>query len=64
MVAKPAGQAESPCCQPAMGCEGPVKPEGDVPGSVSFTGTLPYGVGDKSRRAEEKAQEEEGQKWG
>ena len=26
-------------------CEGPVKPEGDVPGSVSFTGTLPSGVG-------------------
>ena len=29
----------------AQGCEGLVKPEGDVPGSVSFTGTLPSGVG-------------------
>ena len=28
----------------ARGCEGLVKPEGDVPGSVSFTGTLPSGV--------------------
>ena len=28
----------------AQGCEGLVKPEGDVPGSVSFTDTLPSGV--------------------
>ena len=28
----------------AQGCEGPAKPEGDVPGSVSFPDTLPSGV--------------------
>ena len=31
-------------------CEGPAKPEGDVPGSVSFTGTLPSGVRGKPKQ--------------
>ena len=29
----------------AQGCAGLVQPKGDVPGSVSFTGTLPSGGG-------------------
>ena len=47
----PAGRSGGLCSMALLapaGCfwrEGPAKPEGDVPGSVSFPDTLPSGVG-------------------